>query len=137
MWLRIDSIEQAIRTSGIADAVDAAGYLVGHAVANDNLRLGRDVVADCVNPWMPTRDLWRAIGMEAGATVAEIEVICSDPAIHRHRVETRVGDVPGLVLPGWARIAAIDYHPWDRDRLIIDTAGRTSDACVAQAIAAL
>jgi hypothetical protein len=39
-WLRIDSIEQAIRESGIVTgSVDDAGYRAAYAVADDNLRL--------------------------------------------------------------------------------------------------
>jgi hypothetical protein len=49
VYLRIDSIEQSIRGTG--GSVEGEGYRVAHAVAEDNLRLGRIVVADCVNPW--------------------------------------------------------------------------------------
>jgi predicted kinase len=34
-WLRVDSIEQAIRASGVAESLDDAGYRVGYAVAED------------------------------------------------------------------------------------------------------
>jgi len=45
--VRIDSIEQAIRTCGMArGTLDDAGYRVGYAVAGDNLRIGRIVIAD-------------------------------------------------------------------------------------------
>ena len=54
--IRIDSIEQAIRDSGVVRAsVDDAGYRVGYAVAEDNLRLGLTVIADSVNPLPVTR----------------------------------------------------------------------------------
>jgi predicted kinase len=47
MYVRIDSIEQAIRDSGVVSKpLNDAGYRVGYAVAEDNLRLGRTVVAD-------------------------------------------------------------------------------------------
>ena len=46
--VRIDSIEQALRDAGLT--VYDHGYRVGYAVAADNLRLGRTVIADCVNP---------------------------------------------------------------------------------------
>lgn len=56
VWLRIDSIEQALRESDVVPgSLDDAGYRSAYAVAEDNLRLGRDVVADSVNPWMLTR----------------------------------------------------------------------------------
>ena len=59
VYLRIDSIEQSIRNAG--KPVEGEGYSVAHAVAEDNLRLGRIVVADCVNPWPLTRREWRAV----------------------------------------------------------------------------
>lgn len=50
VYLRIDSMEQAIRDCGVVKSLDDAGYRVGYAVAEDNLRLGKTVVADSVNP---------------------------------------------------------------------------------------
>jgi predicted kinase len=118
--LRIDSIEQALRACGWT--VEGEGYAVGYAVAEDNLRLGRIVIADSVNPWPMTRDAWRAVATRAGVRAVEIEIVCSDTEIHRHRVDTRVSDVPGLTLPAWSDVRARDYRPWNRQRLIIDTA---------------
>jgi predicted kinase len=57
VYLRIDSIEQVLRDSPlITGTVDDACYCVGYAVAGDNLRLGRMVIADSVNPLKLTRD---------------------------------------------------------------------------------
>jgi predicted kinase len=90
VWLRIDSIEQAIRESALAPAsVDDAGYRVAYAVAEDNLRLGRDVIGDSVNGWMLTRNAWRDVGLRAGAQVVEVEILCTDLDEHRRRIETR------------------------------------------------
>jgi len=97
VWLRIDSIEQAIRESGVVPgSLDDAGYRAAYAVAEDNLRLGRDVIGDSVNPWMLTRNAWRDAGLRAGARVMEVEVTCSDPDEHRRRVETRQVTAPGV-----------------------------------------
>jgi predicted kinase len=138
VWLRIDSIEQAIRDSGVVPgSLDDAGYRAAYAVAEDNLRLGRDVIGDSVNPWMLTRNAWRDAGLRAGAQVVEIEIICTDLDEHRRRVEARTGDVPGLVLPDWQAAIGRDYHPWDRDRLTIDTAGRSVAACIDLVLPAL
>src|ERR1700723_2998513 len=50
VWLRICSMEQAIRESTLAPgSVDDAGYRAACAVAEDNLRPGRDVGGDSVN----------------------------------------------------------------------------------------
>jgi predicted kinase len=52
VWLRIDSIEQAlIRAETVTrHDIGPAGYLVAYAIAADNLRLGNVVIADSVNP---------------------------------------------------------------------------------------
>jgi predicted kinase len=138
VWLRIDSIEQGIRASSavLGDLADA-GYRAAYAAAEDNLRLGHIVVSDSVNPWMLTRNAWRDAGLRAGAKVIEIEIICSDVKEHRNRVETRRSEVEGLVLPDWKSVINRDYHPWDREPLTIDTAGRDVRDCVATIRAAL
>lgn len=136
--LRVDSIEQAIvATKRVAGSLDYIGYRVSHAVAADNLRLGHTVIADSVNPWMLTRDDWREVARGAGVACLEIELICSDAGEHRQRVETRVNDVPGLVLPNWAAVTGRDYRPWERERLLIDSAGRDVRACAADVLAAI
>jgi predicted kinase len=55
-YLRIDSIEQAIVDAQIKPG--AAGYFVAYRVAADNLRLGRMVIADSMNPLQITRNAW-------------------------------------------------------------------------------
>jgi len=133
VYLRIDSIEQGIRNAEVvAGSLDDAGYRAAYAVAEDNLRLARDVVADSVNPWMLTRDAWREVGLRAGVRTVEVEVVCSDAAEHRQRVESRVTDVPGLVLPDWQAVMKRDYHPWNRDHIAIDTAGTSIQQSLAQ-----
>ena len=133
-YLRIDSIEQAIRASGmLAGDVGPSGYLVAYALAEANLALGQDVVADSVNPLVVTRDAWRRAAANASSPCVEIEVICSDPVEHRRRVETRETDVAGLQLPNWDAVQQRAYDPWDRPRLVLDTAGRS----VADALAEL
>jgi predicted kinase len=138
VWLRVDSMDQAIFASGTApkDLRDWT-YRAGYAVAEDNLALGLDVVADSVNPWMLTRDAWRAAGERAGAAVTEVEVVCSDAAEHRRRVETRGETVPGLELPDWQAVIGRDYRPWTRERLVVDTAARTVAECVTELIGRL
>lgn len=124
--LRIDSIEQAIRGSATWNQpLDDIGYCVAYAVAEDNLRIGRTVIADCVNPLRLTRDAWVAVAKRAGVRAVEIEVTCSVPDEHRRRVEARAAEIPGMMMPKWADVVAREYHPWDREHLVIDSANRT------------
>ena len=71
-----------------------------HAVAAD---LGDAVI---INTCAVTAEAERQAGQanDEGRTL-------SDPAEHRRRIETRVSDVPGLVLPDWNAVMAYDYHP--------------------------
>jgi predicted kinase len=118
--LRVDSIEQALRNLGWA--VQAEGYAVAHAVAEDNLRLGLTVIADAVNPWPITRDEWRSVAERAGVRAVDLEIVCSDVDEHRRRVESRSADIFGHRVPTWSEVIERDYRPWSRDRLVIDTA---------------
>ena len=129
--LRIDSIEQAMRNSGkVSQSLDDAGYRVAYALADDNLRIGHTVIADSVNPIKLTRDAWRDVAERAAVTVVEIELVCSDVIEHRKRVETRVSDLADLMLPTWGQVISREYDPWQREHILIDTAGRTVEECV-------
>jgi predicted kinase len=123
MHVRIDSIEQALRNGGMA--VYDEGYRVAYAVAEDNLRLGRIVIADCVNPWPLTRNEWHAVANRALARVVSVELVCSDLDEHKRRVEARMPDIAHHRLPTWSEVMAHDYRPWDTERLVIDTAWLT------------
>ena len=120
MHLRIDSIEQALRRAG--HRVQAEGYEVAYAMAEDNLRAGLTVIADCVNPWALTRAAWHSVAERAGVAALDVEIVCSDTAEHRRRVESREPDIAGHVLPAWEGVVERDYHVWDGERLVVDTA---------------
>ncbi len=128
VYLRIDSIEQAIRSG--ERPVEGEGYRVACAVAEDNLRLGRTVIADCVNPWPLTRGEWRAVAERTGAQTIDVEIVCSDALEHRRRVETRVADITGHRLPTWQEVVERDYRPWDSERIVIDTAALSVEESV-------
>ena len=128
--VRIDTLEQAMIHAGMIEPenMGSAGYMVGYAVALDNLRLGLTVVADSVNPLSVTRDAWRQVAKAACGPCLEVETVCSDKQEHRRRVETRSADIPGHALPDWHSVQARHYEPWDRPHLIIDTATLSIEA---------
>ncbi|WP_020116753.1 AAA family ATPase [Streptomyces canus] len=136
--LRVDTIEQAIVRSGLArHPVGPVGYVVGYALAEEHLRQGLTVIAESVNPLAVTRDAWRDAAVRAGAPVLEVEVVCSDPDEHRRRARSRSVDIPDLPLPDWVQIAGRDYEPWNRDRLVVDTAGQEPENSLAPLIDAV
>jgi predicted kinase len=126
-YVRVDTIETAItRAEGVHAAGNGwelpPGYAVGYDLAAEQLRLGLDVVVESVNPLATTRDSWRRTAEANGAVCVEVELVCSDTAEHRRRVENRSVDVKGLILPTWAEVGDREYEPWHRDRLVVDTA---------------
>jgi predicted kinase len=121
--IRIDSIEQAIRDAkGNSGPLDETGYRVGYAVALDNLRVGRTVIADSVNPIAISRNAWLEVAIRAQVRAIEVELKCSDVEEQRNRIENRVVDIAGLPLLTWQAVTAREYHAWDREHLVIDTA---------------
>lgn len=135
-WLRIDSIEQAMREGiELPQDIGPAGYFVAYRLAADNLRLGGIVIADSVNPLALTRDAWRAVGESAGVRVVEVEVSCSDAEEHKRRIETREVKVPGLRRTRWEEVMQRHYEPWTRSPLRIDTAGQSVTRSLEQLLA--
>lgn len=127
--IRVDAIEAAVVTSGLATApVGPVGYLVAHRIAAGCLAVGTPVVVDAVNPVPQARQGWAAVAGEASAPLLVVEVVMSDEGEHRRRVEARISDLPGLVVPTWAQVQSSGYEPWDvvRDgaRLVVDGAGQ-------------
>ncbi|CAI9006193.1 AAA family ATPase [Pseudomonas chlororaphis] len=120
-YLRIDSIEQALRNGGLAE-VGKAGYEVANALARSNLALGNRVVADCVNPVAESRQAWQDIAEAEQSPLLNVEVVCTDLAEHRRRVESREADVPGLRPPSWQSVLDHDYQAWSSERLRLDSA---------------
>lgn len=132
VYLRIDAIEQAIRSSGaLAQDVGRSGYMVANELALSNLRIGSTVIVDCVNPVRESRLKWGDIASSSGVQLANILVICSDTNEHRRRVETRTVDVPGLTPPTWESVLGHEYESWDNAPFCIDTALTSSAQAVA------
>ncbi|MCB1646649.1 MAG: AAA family ATPase [Pseudomonadales bacterium] len=125
VYVRIDSIEQALRTHAGLNPVSVAGYVSAYAIARDNLILGHKVVADSVNPIQVTREAWRSVASDAGVPHLEIEVICSDPEQHKARYLARIADIAGLTYGPWEDVVNREYEQWSTRDLQIDTAGQS------------
>lgn len=126
VYLRIDTIEMAIRSSNVLrDEVGPAGYVSACWVAEENLRLGQTVVADSVNPLQMTRDAWAQVARNALVRFVEVEVVCSDAAEHRRRIESRPPHLDGLPSLTWKSVRERKYEKWSTPHLVIDTARKS------------
>jgi 2-C-methyl-D-erythritol 4-phosphate cytidylyltransferase len=125
--LRVDTIEATMVETGIATRITGPeGYAVAFRLAGDQLAVGMSVVADTVNPMPETRDWWRGVAARHDARVVEIELTCSDLALHESRVGERESDIPGLTVPTWQQVLDREYHPWSPD-LRLDSATSSPD----------
>ena len=123
----VDPIEGALRRAGIerSQPVGLAAYLAAEAVADGVLALGQTVIVDAVNAVEPARRQWRDLASRRRVRLAVIEVVCSDPALHRRRLEQRVRGIEGIDEPDWAAVqrCRAEYEPWTDDRpLVLDSA---------------
>lgn len=140
--VRVDTIEAALTSSGIVDlaggwaAVPDAGYRVAYAITLDHLTAGHSVVADSVNPLAVTREAWARCARTGRADLVNVEVVCSDRALHRRRVEARTSDLEGLTVPTWQEIEERIYESWAPPVFRIDTAAGT-DQAAREVVAAL
>lgn len=123
-YIRIDTIEQKLRDQGVKELYDE-GYQIAFSLALDNLNNGNTVVADSTNPVMESREAWLNVAKQTKCSFVEIEVICSDKQVHQQRVESRVTDIPNLILPSWHSVTSREYQEWLSPNIIIDTAGKT------------
>ena len=131
VYLRIDSIEQTLRDSGAYNSLTGdSGYCVAYVIAEENLKLGRVVIADSENPLELTRDAWLNVAARANVRAVEVELKCSNTEAHRQRIEARIPDVAGLKLPSWQNVIRREYHSWTREHMVIDTACQNVDECV-------
>ena len=91
--LSVDPIEAAILSAGIdsAQPTGLAAYLVAETMAEGVLSGGRGVVIDAVNAVEPARDQWVKLAARQNVALRFIEVVCSDPEVHRERLAARAG----------------------------------------------
>jgi len=132
--VQLDAIEAAIIRSGeLQPPLGPVGYLVAQDVVAGCLAVGTTVVVDAVSPVAEARTGWRTAAAAAGAPVHVFEVVLADPGEHRRRVEQRLSDLDGLVVPTWEQVQAREYRSWnvhrDGDRMIVD--GSDTEAAMA------
>ncbi len=134
----IDPIEAAMWRAGLPKgATGVAAYGVAAALAEENLRIGRPVVIDAVNPVEAPRAMWRALAERRAVRLRIVECVCSDVQRHRRRVEARVRNIEAMPEITWAAVERrrVEYEPWSDSRLVLDTARGTVDTSIAEALA--
>jgi predicted kinase len=134
--IELDRIEDPLLKQGISgDSLGWAGYEILTALAEDNLGIGQSVLLDSVCWTRAIRKRWADLAERHGARYRPIEIVCSDVAVHRERVESR-GKVTGWQAVDWQRVeeAQSRFEPWEGPRLLLDSI-RSIDELLATALA--
>ncbi|MFF7656375.1 AAA family ATPase, partial [Streptomyces sp. NPDC007983] len=130
----VGPVEGTSRTSR-GQPTGLAAYLVAEAVADGVLGLGQSMIIDAVNAVEVARQQWRALADLRRVPLAFIEVVCSDPRVHRQRLERRSRGIEGFEEPTWEAVQQrrAEYEPWTDHRLVLDSiADLTSNLVKAQ-----
>ncbi|WP_436522200.1 AAA family ATPase [Actinoplanes sp. HUAS TT8] len=100
-----------------------AAYGVVAALAEEQLKIGRHVIIDAVNPVKAARDLWVDLAERMQVPLRVVEVVCGDDAEHRRRVESRYESRDHDGVPDWVRVLErqSEYEPYLGPRLVVDT----------------
>ncbi|MDQ2737633.1 MAG: ATP-binding protein [Actinomycetota bacterium] len=106
----------------------AAWFGLLRTLVTRQLMLGQSaVVDDGVNEgqW----EQWRETAEHFSARLFLIECVCSDVAVHRERVESRVRGIPGWHEIGWDHVERMgaEMPPLTADRLIVDAMEPVAD----------
>jgi predicted kinase/ketosteroid isomerase-like protein len=123
--VRIDALEAGLVSTGLAERaadVGPAGYELALAVADTCLTAGTDVVADAVFPVAVSREPWTALAQRHGVPITWVRLVHGDVAEHRRRVEQRVADRPGSVVPDWSAVLGREADEWAEPHVVVDTA---------------
>jgi predicted kinase len=135
--IELDRIEGPLLQRGISgDSIGWAGYEILTALAEDNLEIGQSVVLDSVCWTRAIRERWATLAATYHARYRPIEIVCSNAAQHRRRVESRDRSSRGLHNIDWLRVehARSLYEAWDRSRLVLDSV-ETIDGLLREALA--
>lgn len=126
----VDPIEDAMIRSGLPMSFETgvAAYQVGAVIAAAQLANGFTVIADAANYLEVGRDVWRTLAAESGVALKALEVICSDPELHRARLEGRRRGLHVYPEPSWHDILrrASEVEAWTTPRLVLDSVAEPS-----------
>lgn len=130
----VDPLEGTLNRSGITrdQRSDYAAYDLVATLARSQLALGQSAIVDAVNSIELVRAWWRALAAEFRAPRPLIECVCTDRALHRHRLEGRRRDIPGFIYENECTWPAVEqrraeYEVCGEDRLILDAVNPLDD----------
>jgi len=88
-------------------------------MAEQNLRLGHDVVVDAVNDSEEARQTWRTAASRTGSHIEFVHLVISDVQEHERRLRGRDRGLAYVGEPTWADVQRQrdDYAAWSDEVL--------------------
>ena len=132
----IDPIEAAMWRSGLsASETGIAAYRVAESMASENLAQSLSVIIDAVNPVENARTMWQALAERYRVQLKSVEVVCSDEAVHKQRIEARIRNIDGMPEVSWARVLErkAEYETRSDERLLLDSASHSPEQLIQRA----
>lgn len=121
--LAVDPVDSAMLTAGVrqTEPHGIAAYAIVGAIAEANLDLGATVVVDAVNAVADAKGWWLDLARRRDVRLLAVETICSDPTLHRRRLEGRRRDL-GIPEPTWDTVGLRrdEWAPWPFPPLVVD-----------------
>ncbi len=120
-----DELHGTLARSGMGyDRAGWMSYEVMSLLAENQLKLGQSAILDSVTAYERLRASWWDLAKRHQARFLPVECICSDPALHRQRLEERQRGVRGMRELEWLDVetVAAQFEPWSIDRLVLDSA---------------
>jgi predicted kinase len=133
-----DWLEASLLQSGevAREQLGMIGYRLLTTLARRQLALGQSAVLDSVASLTVIRETWRELAQEFDASWFVIECICSDPDLHRQRLDLRHRGIPSWPELDWSEVERVKGHfaPWTEERLTLDSLAPISEN-IARAVA--
>lgn len=104
------------------------------------LQLGLDVVLDAPGHEVEVRARYQRVAESLGARFVGVECVCSEPDVHRSRVEGRDRGIPGWrpTVP-WEHVQRMQglWEAWPEPHLVMDSAKQDAETSLKQVLDAV
>ena len=132
--LSIDAVEESIFACGLPTGrqVGVAAYEAVRAMAEQNLRLGHDVVVDAVNDSEEARQTWRTAVARTGASLEFVHLTIADALVHQRSLSGRDRGLAYVSEPTWSDVQRrrAAFAAWSDEVLEFDAAVQAADEIV-------
>jgi predicted kinase len=128
-----DWVLGALAPHGVLNDLDRSALLslyydVLGMLVTRQLLLGQSAVVDCLlDDAVAAR--WRELAARFDASLVIVECVCSDPDLHRQRVEGRERGIPGWHEVDWEHVQRmrVEFPPLGVERLMVDAVDALED----------